>query len=281
MTWPAPNFWRRSSGQAEHRGQELLRRDRAVPRLRRGDAGVAVAAGLRRLTEVVQQPHPAALDGLAQRQHRLQVRAEFAALRASPFGRVDHLALLHNVLQAVGQPRGRRQAVAAGAAGLLVVALDRLGQVEVRDEAHVRLVDAHAEGDGGDHDQAVLAQEPRLVGRAHAARPGRRGRAARDAVLHQELRGLVHRRLATGSRRCPRRPGARCAAGRAAASSARSSATIRYWMFGRSKLRHEVLGLRPGSAAARSPRRVACVAVAVSAMRGTYGQRSCSVDRFR
>ena len=43
----------------------------------------------------------------------------------------------------------------------------RLGQVEVGDEAHVGLVDAHAEGDGGDHDDAVLAQEAALVGGAH------------------------------------------------------------------------------------------------------------------
>ena len=73
---------------------------------------------------------------------------------------------LHHVGQAVGHPGVGRQAVAAGAAGLLVVALDALGQVEVRDEAHVGLVDAHAEGDGRDHHDAVLAQEAVLVLRA-------------------------------------------------------------------------------------------------------------------
>ena len=57
------------------------------------------------------------------------------------------------------------QAVAAAAAGLLVVALDALGQVVVHHEAHVALVDAHAEGDGGDHDQDVVAGE----GVLHAA----------------------------------------------------------------------------------------------------------------
>jgi hypothetical protein len=60
------------------------------------------------------------------------------------------VALLHHIAEAVGHPGHGRLPVAAGAAGLLVVGLDRLGQVEMRDEAHVGLVDAHAEGDGGD-----------------------------------------------------------------------------------------------------------------------------------
>jgi hypothetical protein len=76
---------------------------------------------------------------------------------------VDHLAQQHHVAEAVGHPGLGRQAVAAGAAGFLVVALDRLGQVEVGDEAHVGLVDAHAEGDRRDHHDAVLAQEAALV----------------------------------------------------------------------------------------------------------------------
>ena len=49
------------------------------------------------------------------------------------------------------------RAVAAGAADFLVVALDVFGQVVVNHPAHVALVDAHAEGDGGhDHLQVVL-----------------------------------------------------------------------------------------------------------------------------
>ena len=52
-----------------------------------------------------------------------------------------------------------RQAVAAGAADLLVVALDRPRHVAVDHVADVRLVDAHAEGDGGDHDVDLVARE--------------------------------------------------------------------------------------------------------------------------
>jgi hypothetical protein len=42
----------------------------------------------------------------------------------------------------------------------------------VRDEAHIGLVDAHAERDRGDHDHAVLAEEPRLVRARARVEPG-------------------------------------------------------------------------------------------------------------
>ena len=50
-------------------------------------------------------------------------------------------------------------AVAPGPPELLVVGLDRGRQVDMDDVAHVRLVDAHAEGDGRDHDDAGLGDE--------------------------------------------------------------------------------------------------------------------------
>src|SRR5439155_14013425 len=63
-------------------------------------------------------------------------------------------------------PRVRREPVASGSAGLLVVGFEVLRCVEMRDEADIRLVDAHAEGDGGDDDDAFFAQEAVLVARA-------------------------------------------------------------------------------------------------------------------
>ena len=56
--------------------------------------------------------------------------------------------------------------------------------------------------------------------------------------------------------------------------------SMRYWMFGRSKLETNCRAFVRSSRVAIS-RRVASVAVAVSAMRGTLGQRSCSIDRRR
>ena len=53
--------------------------------------------------------------------------------------------------------------VTAGASGLLVVAFETLGHVVVDHEAHVRFVDAHAEGDGGHDDLGFLHQEVILV----------------------------------------------------------------------------------------------------------------------
>ena len=64
----------------------------------------------------------------------------------------------------------RFQPVAAGASGLLLVVLDRLRHPGVQDEADVRAIDAHAEGDGGDDEVALLRRElspaPRAAPRA-------------------------------------------------------------------------------------------------------------------
>jgi uncharacterized membrane protein YhaH (DUF805 family) len=125
-----------------------------------------------------------------------QQRVELAALHALELlaGRavVDHAALVDHVLQAVGHPGIGVFAVAAGAAGLLVVGLDVLRQIQVRDETHVGLVDAHAEGDGGDHHDPVLAQEAALMTLAHlGVEPGVVGQGG-DALGVEPGRGLLH-----------------------------------------------------------------------------------------
>ena len=53
-------------------------------------------------------------------------------------------------------------AVPASTTRFLVVSLDALGQREVYDEADVRFVDAHAEGDGGAHHQDASLDPPVL-----------------------------------------------------------------------------------------------------------------------
>ncbi len=61
----------------------------------------------------------------------------------------------------------------------------------MRDEAHVRLVDAHAEGDRRDDDDAVLALEPRLVGGPVGVVHPRVIRDRRDALAGQPRGRLV------------------------------------------------------------------------------------------
>jgi hypothetical protein len=146
------------------------------------------------LAEIGQQLGTAALNCLAERQHRVEMDGQTAAVDVVAVRSVDQLALLHHVSQPVRQPGGGGQAVPTGPAGLLVIALDGLRQVEVGDETHVGLVDAHAERDRGDHDQAVLPQETSLIrGSGVPVEPGV-VRQCVDPIAHQELGDFLHRR---------------------------------------------------------------------------------------
>ena len=82
-------------------------------------------------------------------------------------------------------------AVTAGAARLLIIPLQRLGDVVMDDVAHVGLVDAHAEGDRGDDHLDALHQEIVLIGGARrGVHPGVVGPRA-DAVGHQQFGELL------------------------------------------------------------------------------------------
>ena len=76
---------------------------------------------------------------------------------------VNELRLLDHVAGAEEQDAFAGQSVAARAAGFLVIALDVFRQIVVDDEADVRLVDAHAEGDGRADHPHVVAQEKFLM----------------------------------------------------------------------------------------------------------------------
>ena len=118
--------------------------------------------------EIAEQAAAPAARGFGQADQRVELADRHALERVGAGGLVDHAALLHDVGQAVGHPGAGGLAVAPGAAGLLVIGLDALRQIEMRDEAHVGLVDAHAERDGGDDHDAVLVDEAVLVAGAHA-----------------------------------------------------------------------------------------------------------------
>ena len=75
---------------------------------------------------------------------------------------VDPHPLQFDIVQPVKRQRLRRGAVAARAADLLIIAFHRFRQVGMGHPADVRLVDAHAEGDGRADHQVVLPLEPVL-----------------------------------------------------------------------------------------------------------------------
>src|SRR5580765_4086761 len=75
--------------QPDDRGQQLLSGHESVPRVRRLEARVAVAAGPGCLAEVVEQVLAPACDRLAQRQHGVEVLAEPQPIRAVARALID------------------------------------------------------------------------------------------------------------------------------------------------------------------------------------------------
>ena len=144
--------------------EEFLHQQRAVEADGRVQAVVAVAAGFGVFAEVAQQHDAAAFGGFAYRQHGVEflqfdVFLEFAALAFE-----DAFAQDDPVVEAVAQPADGGQAVPSGTAAFLIEVFDALRHVEVGDEADVGFVYAHAEGDGGDDDEAVFVSEAVLRG---------------------------------------------------------------------------------------------------------------------
>ena len=83
-------------------------------------------------------------------------------------------------------------AVAPGTSRLLVVAFQALGDVVVDDKAHIGLVDAHAEGDGGDNHVHLFHQEFVLIlGTQFVVQSGVVGEGL-DAVELQQLGKVFH-----------------------------------------------------------------------------------------
>ncbi len=174
-------------------GQQLLRGDLAVAKLRRRQAVVAIAAtgGGRFLAEITEQAAAPAARGFRQRHQRIELADRDALERIRAGGLVDHAALLHDVGQAIGHPGAGGLAVAPGSTGLLIIGLDAFRQIEMRHEAHVRLVDAHAERDGGNDDDAVLVDEAILVAGAQACIEARVIRQRSYTGLGQGISGVL------------------------------------------------------------------------------------------
>ena len=104
----------------------------------------------------------------------------------------EEVVLHARIAHAVDEDAARRQAVAAGAARLLRVGLERARQIVVHDEADVRFVDAQPERVGRDDRADRLVHEQVVHGRAilfvQFRVVDRRGNAelARQVLLHFE-----------------------------------------------------------------------------------------------
>ena len=157
-------------------GQELERCIGAVPNRRRLQAVIAVQAtqhvhavcglciaGAIGFAKILKQAHAATVGGLSQGQQGVELFAKALFENLVRRALVDHAPLLNHVLQAVTHPGIGALAVTACATGFLVIAFHVFGHVQMRHEAHIGLVDAHAKGNGGDHDPALFPQEAVLV----------------------------------------------------------------------------------------------------------------------
>ena len=83
---------------------------------------------------------------------------------------IDHPSTLDHIGHAVGHPDIGWQAVTAGAAGLLIIGLDRAGQIQMRDIADIWLVDTHAESNRGNKAETFFLEERILIGVTNLAR---------------------------------------------------------------------------------------------------------------
>ncbi len=177
-------------------GESLLRLDRAVAQRHLPEADVAAAAGRRLLVEMGKQGLAAAGGAFAQRGQRLEALVFGAAARIRDVLFVDLAAAQRHVLKAVKGEGVGGQAVAAGAADLLVIGFDARGHVGVGDKTDVRLVHPHAEGDGGEGHDAVFAQEPVLIGVA--------ARLVQPGVIDDGLEPLGRKKIGQPLRSRPR-----------------------------------------------------------------------------
>ena len=110
------------------------------------------------LVEVVEQDAPPAHAALGKLLHPPQ----FVHIDLDLSRLLGEVLQRHHVTVVIEQQGVGRHAVAARTSDFLIVTLDVARHVAVDDKAHIALVDAHAEGDGGAHDFQVVVDEVAL-----------------------------------------------------------------------------------------------------------------------
>ena len=176
-------FGARETGERGHAQRESEQRGASRQREDAAAAIVASSAAAAVLAEGREQSARAAAGRQAEPRHRpaacrfvLGARWRGETPARGQFARIEQ------------SERLGRQSVAAGAADLLIIAFDRAGQIGVEDEAHILLVDAHAEGDGRDHHHALALEEGVLIEAARAGvEPGVIGQSV-EAGAPQPMR---------------------------------------------------------------------------------------------
>ena len=126
-----------------------------------------------RLTEVAQQCTPTTASDFAEAQHRLKFLPLDLLLLISSLPRFKHLTLEDHILQAVYHPGIRRQTITPGTPCLLIIGLNRLRQIQVRNETYIGLIDPHTEGDSRHHNDTLFRQETVLIMVAQLRRQAR------------------------------------------------------------------------------------------------------------
>jgi hypothetical protein len=195
-----------AAAQAVHRRQRLLRRFGDIDGLRWIEAQVALPAGGNAgLAEIAPDrggPAAGAVEHGVELAHLAHLHGLDRLIDIAAVDAAQHPGEIGGGIERDALGEG---AVAPGAADLLPVGLDGVRRIGMDDIAHVRLVDAHAEGDGRHHHggvgleellQAPGAQvfvEPGMIGeRRHAGRRQRRCQLV-DALARA---GIDHARAA-------------------------------------------------------------------------------------
>ena len=142
------------------------------------------------LTEVVEQQAMAAHGRLGVG-HRLVQQLTCDFLFGDVFALVEFLKFM-DILIIIESNAIPLASVTTGAARLLVITFKALGDVVMDNEAHIRFVDTHAEGDGGDNHIHFLHQEFVLILFTGLAIESCVIRECLDAVHHQSFGQFLH-----------------------------------------------------------------------------------------